>query len=50
VDTTVCNNGVVEKLGAASGPSKGSNTISPSMACHGDTTHQRTHVEAEAHH
>jgi hypothetical protein len=48
VDTADSSNGVVEKLGTASEPLKGSDAISPSMACHYDAAHQRTLAEAEA--
>jgi hypothetical protein len=50
VDTANSGNGLVEKMGAANGPLKGSNAISLSMSCHCDATHQRTRVEAEAYH
>jgi hypothetical protein len=50
LDTADFGNGVVEKMGAASGPLKDSDAISPSMSYHCDTVHLRTRAEAEARH
>jgi hypothetical protein len=50
VDTAESSNGVVDKMGVASGSFKVSDAISPSMSYHYDATHQRTLAEAETSH